>query len=139
VRLLRDQVAIGMDLPEPLREGSTVSLSAFGYRQDVPFQESPKLELRIEPHSYAVRDQTRTLPRSAAVAVAVGRRIEARIPLETLGDPRRLFLQVRTSSTRTPQGQTPWWIVELRRGPAMQRATNETAPSEESAGQTVPR
>jgi LmbE family N-acetylglucosaminyl deacetylase len=139
VRLLRDQVTIGMDLPEPLKEGSAVSLSAFGYRQDVPFQIMPKLELRMEPHAYAVRDQARTLPRSAAWAAAAGKRIEARIPLDSLGDPQRLFVQVRTSSTRTPQGQTPWWIVELRSGPAVHRATAEPAKIEESVAKAAPR
>jgi LmbE family N-acetylglucosaminyl deacetylase len=139
VRLLRDQVAIGMDLPEPLNEGSAVSLSVFGYRQDVAFQDMPKLEVWIEPHAYTVRDQARALPRSAAWAVATGNRIEARIPLDSLGDPRRLFLQVRTSSTRTPQGQTPWWIVELRQGSTMLRAMTEPTAIEESAAKAAPR
>jgi len=138
LRLVRDQVAIGMDLPEPLKEGSAVSLSVFGYRQDVAFQAMPKLELWVEPHAYTVRDQARTLPRSTALAVATGRRIEARIPLAALGDPGRLFLQVRTSSRRSRQGQTPWWIVELR-GPAVLRAAAEPPASEGSAAGMVPR
>lgn len=114
VRLVKNQVEIGMDLQEPLLEGSAVSLSAFGYRPGVPFSALPKLELRIEPLSFKVRDQGRLLPRSTAWASARGKRLTARIPLASLGDPRRLFLQIRTSSPRTPLGQTPWWIVELR-------------------------
>jgi len=126
VRLVRNQVEIGMDLQEPLLEGSAVSLSAFGYRPDVPFSVLPKLELRIEPLSYTVRDQGRPLPRSTAWASAAGKRLTARIPLSSLGDPRRLFLQIRTSSPRTPLGQTPWWIVELRG--AVQSASVDKSP-----------
>jgi LmbE family N-acetylglucosaminyl deacetylase len=140
VRLLRNQVEIGMDLEEPLPEGSAVSLSAFGYKPDVPFPALPKLEVRIEPHAYTVRDQNRPLPRGTVWAVAAGRRVEARIPLDSLGDPRRLFLQVRTSSPRTPRGQTPWWIVELRPGTAVQRAAAEPAAgTPEVQGQAAPR
>jgi hypothetical protein len=124
--MVRNQVEIGMDFQEPLLEGSAVSLSAFGYRPDVPFSALPKLELRIEPLSYAVRDQGRLLPRSRAWASARGKRLTARIPLSSLGDPRRLFLQVRTSSPRTPLGQTPWWIVELR--DAIQSASVDRSP-----------
>jgi hypothetical protein len=36
--------------------------------------------------------------------------------------PHRFFLQVRTGSRRSKQGQTPWWIVELRPGAAGQQA-----------------
>lgn len=133
VRLARDHVEIGMDLQEPLLEGSAVSLSAFGYRPDRAFAAMPKLEVRIEPHAYAVRDQVRLLPRSAAWATTRGRKLMARLPLASLGDPSRLFLQVRTSSPRTPLGQTPWWIVELRPAAAIQKAAVEVSSSE-SAG-----
>lgn len=126
VRVVRNQMEIGMDLQEPLLEGSAVSLSAFGYRPDAPFSALPKLELRIEPLSYTVRDQGRLLPRAMAWASAAGKRLTARIPLASLGDPRRLFLQIRTSSPRTPLGQTPWWIVELRG--AVQSASVDRSP-----------
>ena len=122
VRRIGDQVEIGMDLQQPMAEGSTISLSAFGYRPDLPFAAMPKLEVAIEPHSYAVRDQRRILPRGTAWATAAGRRLVARIPLASLGDPRRLFLQVRSGSRRSALGQTPWWIVELRPDSTIRRA-----------------
>ena len=122
VRRVRDQVEVTLDLQHPFSEGSTLSLSAFGYRPDRPFAAMPKLQLRIELHSWTVRDQNRTLPRSAAWATVADRRLVARLPLASLEDPRRVFLQVRTGSRRSALGQTPWWIVELRPGMAMQRA-----------------
>jgi len=122
VRRVRDQLEIGMELQEPLTEGSAVSLSALGYRPDIPFAAMPKLEVRIEPHAWTVRDQGRVLPRTAAWGGAQDRRLVARIPLASLNDPRRLFLQVRTGSRRSALGQTPWWLVELRPGTAGQRA-----------------
>ncbi len=123
VRRTRDRLEIEMELQEPLTEGSAVSLSALGYRSDVPFAAMPKLEVRIEPHAWTVRDQGRALPRSAAWGGAQDRKLVARIPLASLNDPRRLFLQVRTGSRRSALGQTPWWIVELRPGTAEQRAS----------------
>jgi LmbE family N-acetylglucosaminyl deacetylase len=122
VKQVGDQVEIAMALRQPLAEGATVSVSAFGYRPDRPFASMPKLELRIAPHAWTVRDQGRALPRAAAWGTAVDRKLTARIPVASLGDPRRLFLQVRTGSRRAALGQTPWWIVELRPRAAEQRA-----------------
>lgn len=122
VKQAGDQVEIAMDLRRPLAEGGAVSVSAFGYRPDRPFAAMPKLEVRIEPHAWVVRDQGRALPRATAWGGVAGRKLVARLPLASLGDPRRLFLQVRTGSHRSALGQTPWWIVELRPGAAMQRA-----------------
>jgi len=142
VRLVRDQIEIGMDLREALPEGSAVSLSAFGYRPDRAFAAMPKLEVRIEPHAYSVRDQIRLLPRSTAWAAVRGRKLVARLPLASLGDPNRLFLQVRTSSPRTLSGQTPWWIVELRTAGATPRVAAEPASyglTESAAGTKAPR
>jgi LmbE family N-acetylglucosaminyl deacetylase len=122
VRRLGDRLEIEMELQRPLTEGAAVSLSALGYRTDVPFAAMPKLEVRIGPHAWTVRDQGRVLPRSTAWGGAQDRRLVARIPLASLNDPRRLFLQVRTGSRRSALGQTPWWILELRPGTAGQRA-----------------
>ncbi len=127
VRRVRDQLEIEMELQQPLAEGTSVSLGAFGYRPDVPFAAMPKLQVRIEPHAWTVRDQGRVLPRTAAFGTAMDRKLVARIPLASLRDPRHLFLQVRTGSRRSALGQTPWWIVELRPGAAMQRAAVATA------------
>ena len=55
----------GMDLQELLSEGSAVSLSTFGYRPDVPFSALPKLEVRIEPHTYVSATRTAPLPRGS--------------------------------------------------------------------------
>lgn len=133
VRRLRDRLEIGMELRQPLAEGMSVSLSAFGYRSDVPFADLPKLEIRIEPRAWTVRDQSRILPRTAACATVTDRRLTARIPLASLGDPRHLFLQVRTGSRRSALGQTPWWIVELHPGVGVQRAAVEPAPASGAA------
>jgi LmbE family N-acetylglucosaminyl deacetylase len=128
VRLAPDRLEIAMDLQEALPEGSAVSLSAFGYRPDRAFAAMPKLEVRIEPHAHSVREQDRPLPRSTAWAAVRGRKLTARIPLASLGDPTRIFLQVRTSSPRTPLGQTPWWIVKLRSTAAAQRTPAVPSP-----------
>jgi mycothiol S-conjugate amidase len=116
VRRVGAQLEIEMELPRPLGEASTVSLSACGYRPDVPFAAMPKLEIRVQPHAWTVRDQGVLLPLTAAWANAMDRKLVARIPLASLKDPSQLFLQVRTGSRRSAVGQTPWWIVELPNG-----------------------
>jgi hypothetical protein len=73
----------------------------------------PKLEIRVRPHAWTVSDQGVALPRTAASGSVQDRRFTARIPLASLKDPSRVFLQVRTGSRRSALGQTPWWIVEL--------------------------
>ncbi|HEX4497934.1 MAG TPA: PIG-L family deacetylase, partial [Thermoanaerobaculia bacterium] len=84
VRRVGGQLEIEMQLRQPLIESSIVSLSACGYRQDVPFGTMPKLEIRVQPHAWAVYDQGRTLPRAAASAGVQDRRLTARIPLASL-------------------------------------------------------
>jgi LmbE family N-acetylglucosaminyl deacetylase len=113
VRRVGNQLEIEMALRQPLGDESSVSLSAFGYRPDVSFAAMPKLEIRIAPHAWTVRDQGRLLPRAAAWGGAQGRTLAARIPLASLNAPRRVFLQVRAGSRRSASGQTPWWIVDL--------------------------
>jgi LmbE family N-acetylglucosaminyl deacetylase len=113
IRRAGNQLEIEMALQKPLGEDSTVSLSAFGYRPDVAFAAMPKLEIRMAPRAWTVRDQGKVLPRTTAWGGTRDRKLAARIPLASLNDPRRLFLQVRTGSRRSASGQTPWWIVEL--------------------------
>jgi len=139
LRLAGDQIEISMDLQEALPEGSAVSLSAFGYRPDRAFAGMPKVEIRIEPHGWSVRDQVRVLPRSTAWASVRGRKLVARLPLASLGDPDRLFLQVRTSSPRTPLGQTPWWIVELRTAQPVAAEPASSGLTESAAKSKAPR
>src|SRR3954453_17665775 len=79
VRRVRDRLEIEMELQQPLTEGATVSLSALGYRPDIPFAAMPKLEVRIEPHVWTVRDQGKLLPRTAAWGGAQERKLVARI------------------------------------------------------------
>jgi LmbE family N-acetylglucosaminyl deacetylase len=110
----KDQLEIAIDLPGLLPEGAKITVAAFGYRPDRPFARMPKLEMQIEPGVWSVRDQGKLLPRATAWGAAVGRKVMARLPLAALGDPDRLFLQVRTGSRRTVAGQTPWWVVELK-------------------------
>jgi LmbE family N-acetylglucosaminyl deacetylase len=112
VRRTKDQLEIAFDLPGLLPEGAKVTVAAFGYRPDRPFARMPKLEMQIEPIAWSVRDQGKLLPRATAWGAVIGRRVMARLPLAALGDPDRLFLQVRTGSRRTVAGQTPWWVVE---------------------------
>ena len=119
LRRVGNQVEIEMALRQPLGEDSNISLSAFGYRPDVPFATMPKLEIRVAPHAWTVRDQGQLLPRTSAWGGVQDRRLVARLPLASLNAPLRVFLQVRAGSRRSASGQTPWWIVEL--GPDKER------------------
>ncbi len=124
----KDQLEIAFDLPGLLPVGGKVTVAAFGYRPDRPFARMPKLEMQIEPGVWSVRDQGKPLPRATAWGAAIGRRVMVRLPLAALGDPDRLFLQIRTGSRRTVAGQTPWWVVTL--GPEKQAAERPTAAAQ---------
>jgi LmbE family N-acetylglucosaminyl deacetylase len=115
VRRVGDQLEIEMQLRQPLSEASAVSLSVCGYRQDAAFATMPKLEIQVWQRAWKVSDQGVALPRSAASGNVQDRKLTARIPLASLKDPSRIFLQVRTGSRRSALGQTPWWIVETSR------------------------
>jgi LmbE family N-acetylglucosaminyl deacetylase len=129
VRIVKDRLEIAASLAQPLPEKAAATFYAFGYRPDRPFGAMPKLAVRVEPHGWTVRDQERLLPRATVEASAGGRRLVARIPLPALGDPHQLFLRAQTSTPRASLGQTPWWVLELRAGPAMaQSAAGAPAP-----------
>ncbi|HEX4965250.1 MAG TPA: PIG-L family deacetylase [Thermoanaerobaculia bacterium] len=119
VRLVKDHLEIAARLAQPLEEGSAVTLYAFGYRQDRPFGQMPKLAIRAEPHAYTVRDQELPLPRATVQAGVGGERLVARIPLAALGDPRQVFLRTQTSAQRGLVGQSPWWVLGLPAGTAI--------------------
>jgi LmbE family N-acetylglucosaminyl deacetylase len=104
-------------LSRPLAETTAVSIYAFGYRSDTPFEKMAKLHIKIGSLSHQVLDQSRPLNSDACSVTRNTREVEGRIPLPLLGDPEKILLSVRTYAGRIPLDWVSWRELELTGDP----------------------
>ena len=97
----------------PLSEAVTLSVHAFGFRHDRPFEDMPKLQVLVDAASHRVMDQGRVLPKSSCTVTHSLRLIEVRIPLEVLGRPEKVFCDSRTQLGEIPLDWAAWRICDL--------------------------
>jgi len=96
VRLIEGRIVISIRTPRPLGKEVGASVYIFGYRKDVPFQEMPKLHIKLGEFEHKVFDQDRALE---AGAIDVQRRAQGlalEVPLKLLGDPERILTSAHT-------------------------------------------
>jgi LmbE family N-acetylglucosaminyl deacetylase len=100
-------------LSRPIGSKITASLYVFGYRADSPFSNMPKLHVLLKTESYRVYDQGKSLKAEIIEVDRKSREITIRIPLETLGNPKRILTSVRTYRGRVPLDWIEWRILRL--------------------------
>jgi len=98
----------------PLTGAVALSLQAFGFRHDRPFETMPKIHVQLDAISHRVMDQSRALPRESCAVTRLPRQIEVQIPLCVLGDPERILCDSRTRVGSIPLDWVAWRIVDLR-------------------------
>ncbi len=102
-----------LKLSRPLGEAAGVSLYLFGYREDMPFSELPKIHIRFGMVEHKVFDQNRSLPAGSIQVERKPKEITMRVPLKLLGSPGRILTSVRTYTGALPLDWTAWRILEL--------------------------
>jgi len=102
-----------IDLDTPLEDQMLVSLLVMGYRSDHPFATMPKLEVRFDRASTRVFDDGRPLPRRSIRVTREGNTIVARVPLNLLGEPDRLFVGTWTLADSMQLSRVPWQEIDL--------------------------
>jgi len=120
-----DDLVVTVRLSKPLAEAVSASVFAFGYRDNWPFQQMPKLRINIGELKHDVLDQARKLPENTVQFHRHERELNLRIPLKALGDPQRVLTCVHTYFGDNPLDWAEWRILEI--GPATVNAASITS------------
>ena len=113
VALDGDALVVTTHLSRPLARAVTIGLDLLGYRPDVPFARMPKLRVRVDAFGHRARNGARSLPGDAVAVDRDLRDVTVRVPLATLGRPRRVLVGARTSLARVALDAVPWRVLEL--------------------------
>lgn len=106
-------LVVAIHLSRPLARDVEASIYLFGYRDNYPFAQMPKLHLKMGETGSALYDQARKLPRNTARIERDSDDIIIRIPLQVLGNPHRLLTSARTYIADIPLDWVSWRIMEL--------------------------
>jgi len=113
VSLEDDDLVVSIGLSQPLGEGVEASIYLFGYRDDRPFGEMPKICVKFGESGHAVFDQNRRLKRENLEVIRRPNTITARINLSALGYPQRVFCSARSYLGDVPMDWVSWRVLEL--------------------------
>lgn len=113
VRLEDKNLVLSIKLSRPLAEGVVASIYAFGYRSDRPFGKMPKLHVRLGVTSHAIYDQNKRLPGDTIKVARSSKEISISVPLEALGNPRKILTSARTYLSEIPLDWVAWRVLEL--------------------------
>ena len=113
VRLDDDHLVMSIGLSQPLGEGAEASIYLFGYRDDRPFGDMPKLRVKLGESGQAVFDQGRRLNRENLEVIRGPNEITVRVGLSALGNPQRVFCSARSYVGDVPLDWISWRVLEL--------------------------
>lgn len=108
-----ESIRLTVRLDRLLEPGQSVSVFLFGHRDDRPFAEMPKIEVRIGSTDTRVLERGRRLPRSPVPVTRRGLQIDVAVPHQLLGHPQRLLLGGRSAYGSVPMDRLPWYVVAL--------------------------
>ena len=113
VRLEDNDLVVSIGLSQPLGEGVEASIYLFGYRDDRPFSEMPKICVKFGESGQAVFDQNRRLKRENLEVIRRPNTITVRVNLSALGNPQRVFCSARSYLGDVPMDWVSWRVLEL--------------------------
>ena len=113
VQWVGDRLIVSIDFTGLLSGGVEASISVFGYRNDRPFAEMPKIFVKFSEAGLDVFDNGEKLPGSPVAVQRRTRHIAVGIPLKLLGDPQKLLGSVETHMGDYPLDSAPWRVIEL--------------------------
>ncbi len=108
-----NHLVISVELSRPMGKTVGVSVYVFGYREDRPFVEMPKLHFQFSSDRYAIFDQNREVSRKDIKITQKAQEIIFHIPFEVLGNPQKILTTTRTFIGRLPLDRGYWRILEI--------------------------
>jgi len=106
-----DALVFTLKLSRPVARDVKLSLLVFGYRQDRPFGQMPKIRVVFGSKSHKVYDQSRVLAADGVKVDRSPREIRIRLPLEVLGSPQRILTSARTYVGFVPLDWVQWRVL----------------------------
>lgn len=100
---------------KPVSQATTLAVSLFGFRPDVPFGQMPKIVVGLTPAKpVAVHDLGAKLsPDSVEVVRGDGEEIVLRVPFALLGYPEKILAGAKISKGKLPIDWVAWRAIDL--------------------------
>ncbi|NQU40681.1 MAG: PIG-L family deacetylase [Lentisphaerae bacterium] len=130
IALEKGRLSITLILTRPVAMLTGMSLYIFGQRTDRPFEQMPRLHIRLGATQHQVTDRGRPLPSNIITLVRSARKVKLTLPLNMLQQPERVFVGCRTYVGALPVDAAMWRIIDLPRG--------GTAEGGSPNGETIP-
>jgi LmbE family N-acetylglucosaminyl deacetylase len=113
VRLQDDNLLIEIEFSRPLLEDVEASIHLFGYKEDFPFAQMPKLNIILGAFDYAIFDKESELTHSKIRILRQPMKTEISIPLDELENPQLILIGSRTYLDSVPLYWHPWRIFKI--------------------------
>lgn len=106
-------LVFSISFSRPLPKSAAVSAYFFGYRDDVPFGDMPKIRVEIGALGCKSYDQDRRLPSKSIKAVRSAEEITLYVPLQVLRYPQRIMTNAGSYLAEVPLDLGVWRILEI--------------------------
>ena len=115
LRLENDRVVFSINLTGKLGKAAGLSLYLFGYRNDIPFAQMPKIHAQFGALFHHVYDQTSkvVLGQAGIEVFHKDQEMSVSVPLRFLGDPSRILISANTYLGNVPLDLISWRIFQL--------------------------
>jgi len=90
------------------------SIYFFGYSSKMPFEQMPKINVRLGVLSYSIYYQNKRLDQGVLQLSRTPNDITITVPLKLLGNPQKILTSARTSLGNFPLDNASWVVVELQ-------------------------
>lgn len=134
------RLTLAFRFQKPLSAATTLTVSLFGYRPDVPFAQMPKIAIALTPATAAtVKDLDVPLPSDSVELVSGdGEEIILRIPFARLGNPEKILTAAQLAKGKLPIDWVAWRVLDLFGAPLPPPPAAGPAPTPAPAPQSTP-
>jgi LmbE family N-acetylglucosaminyl deacetylase len=116
LRNAKEGLVVKIGLRHPLEYRLGISISAFGYRHDTPFEQMPKVRVESFMGTLIAHDQDTKIHLDGIRAALSRDNSVVTIPWSLLGDPEDIFVQACGLSGFVPKAYTAWQVFTLTGG-----------------------
>ena len=112
LRWEHDNLVVTIGLSKPLAQDVEASIYFFGYNNQTPFGQMPKINVRLGVLSYSVYDQNKRLEQEVLKVARTPNDVTITVPLKLLGFPQKILTSAKTSLGNFPLDNASWVVIE---------------------------
>jgi LmbE family N-acetylglucosaminyl deacetylase len=113
IQLENGSIVLSTKFSRPLVQSLGITVYIFGYRNDKPFGNMPKIRVRLGIAGHRVYDGERALPVDSIRVISRAKEITMYIPLEVLGNPQRILTSATSFVADVPVDWVSWQTFEF--------------------------